>query len=134
MKAVIDQIKMWFDLIKDADMTRVSRAWWHAKARYYKSPNPWSTVKGPIAATLATLDCIGWQPISPYKWIDQHNSVWQYTPKGNTMEIVNALKLATERRIWIRATEHHAAKGLDCLLYTSPSPRDLSTSRMPSSA
>ena len=24
--------------------------------------------------------------------------------------------------------------GLDCLLYTSPSPRDLSTSRMPSSA
>ena len=25
-------------------------------------------------------------------------------------------------------------KGLPCLLYTSPSPRDLSTSRMPSSA
>ena len=25
-------------------------------------------------------------------------------------------------------------KRLDCLLYTSPSPRDLSTSRMPSSA
>ena len=25
-------------------------------------------------------------------------------------------------------------KGEDCLLYTSPSPRDLSTSRMPSSA
>ena len=30
---------------------------------------------------------------------------------------------------------HHAAgKSEDCLLYTSPSPRDLSTSRMPSSA
>ena len=27
-----------------------------------------------------------------------------------------------------------ARKGMDCLLYTSPSPRDLSTSRMPSSA
>ena len=26
------------------------------------------------------------------------------------------------------------AKGITCLLYTSPSPRDLSTSRMPSSA
>ena len=26
------------------------------------------------------------------------------------------------------------AWGMDCLLYTSPSPRDLSTSRMPSSA
>ena len=28
----------------------------------------------------------------------------------------------------------HIEKGGDCLLYTSPSPRDLSTSRMPSSA
>eukprot|EP00831_Metopus_contortus_P028980 TRINITY_DN23939_c0_g1_i3.p2 TRINITY_DN23939_c0_g1~~TRINITY_DN23939_c0_g1_i3.p2 ORF type:complete len:143 (+),score=27.61 TRINITY_DN23939_c0_g1_i3:135-563(+) len=27
-----------------------------------------------------------------------------------------------------------ASQGVDCLLYTSPSPRDLSTSRMPSSA
>ena len=28
----------------------------------------------------------------------------------------------------------HPHRALDCLLYTSPSPRDLSTSRMPSSA
>ena len=33
-------------------------------------------------------------------------------------------------------SEHVGTKweGRDCLLYTSPSPRDLSTSRMPSSA
>ena len=31
-------------------------------------------------------------------------------------------------------TEYVDGLGLDCLLYTSPSPRDLSTSRMPSSA
>ena len=33
--------------------------------------------------------------------------------------------------------DHHAVfsrQRVDCLLYTSPSPRDLSTSRMPSSA
>ena len=29
---------------------------------------------------------------------------------------------------------NEATKGCNCLLYTSPSPRDLSTSRMPSSA
>ena len=35
----------------------------------------------------------------------------------------------------INATEHHINLKPDtCLLYTSPSPRDLSTSRMPSSA
>ena len=30
--------------------------------------------------------------------------------------------------------KENRSKSLDCLLYTSPSPRDLSTSRMPSSA
>ena len=34
--------------------------------------------------------------------------------------------------VWMKeGTEHHS---YSCLLYTSPSPRDLSTSRMPSSA
>ena len=36
-------------------------------------------------------------------------------------------------RAFFAATEE-VAKGWNCLLYTSPSPRDLSTSRMPSSA
>ena len=31
-------------------------------------------------------------------------------------------------------TQEEAARLMNCLLYTSPSPRDLSTSRMPSSA
>ena len=30
--------------------------------------------------------------------------------------------------------DHHGEQAWTCLLYTSPSPRDLSTSRMPSSA
>ena len=34
----------------------------------------------------------------------------------------------------LAAIEEELAAGMDCLLYTSPSPRDLSTSRMPSSA
>ena len=33
-----------------------------------------------------------------------------------------------------RAAEIYGGECADCLLYTSPSPRDLSTSRMPSSA
>ena len=33
-----------------------------------------------------------------------------------------------------RCAARHAPRACDCLLYTSPSPRDLSTSRMPSSA
>ena len=42
---------------------------------------------------------------------------------------------------WVKSVRSHlregqrvVAKAIGCLLYTSPSPRDLSTSRMPSSA
>ena len=35
---------------------------------------------------------------------------------------------------WTLGYEFTANVNMDCLLYTSPSPRDLSTSRMPSSA
>ena len=34
----------------------------------------------------------------------------------------------------VRRVADLLAEGMSCLLYTSPSPRDLSTSRMPSSA
>ena len=37
------------------------------------------------------------------------------------------------KEFW-QVTEDSLDKSMNCLLYTSPSPRDLSTSRMPSSA
>ena len=37
-------------------------------------------------------------------------------------------------RLWANHREHIVEVTKTCLLYTSPSPRDLSTSRMPSSA
>ena len=40
------------------------------------------------------------------------------------------------RKVWLACDEHreHLSQFLDCLLYTSPSPRDGLLSRMPSSA
>ena len=53
--------------------------------------------------------------------INNPNKVNEYTIKGNLVAVI---------------TDGSAVLGLGnvCLLYTSPSPRDLSTSRMPSSA
>ena len=46
--------------------------------------------------------------------------------------------LMARKRGWVSVSEMladiYGGRGLGCLLYTSPSPRDLSTSRMPSSA
>ena len=49
--------------------------------------------------------------------------------RENEGDLICAAQFATPQQINFMATE---ARG--CLLYTSPSPRDLSTSRMPSSA
>ena len=38
------------------------------------------------------------------------------------------------RRLFDKNSINELAESINCLLYTSPSPRDLSTSRMPSSA
>ena len=48
----------------------------------------------------------------------------RYLLEQQDIEVVLADQVADKARMLIR----------DCLLYTSPSPRDLSTSRMPSSA
>ena len=53
--------------------------------------------------------------------------------KGGSIILVSERNLNT--LIDFRYQQHFKAeRGRDCLLYTSPSPRDLSTSRMPSSA
>ena len=47
---------------------------------------------------------------------------------------VKAQKTGNRWHFHIRGRKFEDWQLLDCLLYTSPSPRDLSTSRMPSSA
>ena len=52
-------------------------------------------------------------------------------------DMIWAEKLAkahTTARDWLNKARRHAAQDIDCLLYTSPSPRDATLSRMPSSA
>ena len=58
-----------------------------------------------------------------------------YTKRGFQMDAEDAMQGDVVRaliELITNADDAYDAKG--CLLYTSPSPRDLSTSRMPSSA
>jgi len=55
---------------------------------------------------------------------------WVKLPKGWTLGQTGIVTDARDRVYLFNRGEHP----LICLLYTSPSPRDLSTSRMPSSA
>ena len=53
--------------------------------------------------------------------------------KGYEGDTLASALLANNKHLIGRSFKYHRPRGI-CLLYTSPSPRDLSTSRMPSSA
>ena len=55
-------------------------------------------------------------------------------PTGLTFSTSNGTIYGTPTQLWSKTAYMVWANNSGCLLYTSPSPRDLSTSRMPSSA
>ena len=63
LKVAADQVRSWMYLMSTKEYTKdpeaVSRAWWKAKAKYYTADNPWATIKGPMGATIGTLDHCG---------------------------------------------------------------------------
>ena len=61
-------------------------------------------------------------------WAEAMELEWA---KRGLMEMERMTKVGVDAR---KALNPRAVEQEDCLLYTSPSPRDLSTSRMPSSA
>ncbi len=62
------------------------------------------------------------------------NGTKQWITNGGEADIYVVIALTDKSRGPRGASAFILEKGMDCLLYTSPSPRDLSTSRMPSSA
>ena len=87
---------------------------WLAHAAGWQWTTPWVT----LSIMLYLLAGVCWLPV-----------VWlQYETAKMAAATHAAGETALPARYW------HFAQWWDCLLYTSPSPRDLSTSRMPSSA
>ena len=68
----------------------------------------------------------GWHKFDPYT--QDHKS--DLNPMNVNFSRQQQVKFDT----YVQSTRIRAARNISCLLYTSPSPRDLSTSRMPSSA
>ena len=61
-----------------------------------------------------------------------YNKIQKISSKGRKGDLVTNVDLEVENKIKEYLLEE--TPNISCLLYTSPSPRDLSTSRMPSSA
>ena len=63
---------------------------------------------------------------------DGERSADEDNPKGYFE--LEAVKRTTKNDHWIKEADGKVVKVISCLLYTSPSPRDRTRSRMPSSA
>ena len=72
--------------------------------------------------------------LSGLETVDYINAHGTSTPAGDISEIEAIAKAFGSEVPPISSTKSLTGHSLGCLLYTSPSPRDLSTSRMPSSA
>ena len=90
----------------------------------------WPSMKNDIKQTIdACTACQESRPTQPRI---------RLTPKGpvtsTPMQEVGADLLEALGQNWLVLVDRYSGYAWTCLLYTSPSPRDLSTSRMPSSA
>ena len=81
--------------------------------RHYASPKPWQIVKGPIGAIIGTLDLIGWNPVSPFTWIDTNGSTWNLESYQACREDMHrALIEQIDRTLWTVAAGHQDGAGL----------------------
>ena len=101
---------MWFQIISTytPDMTRVSKVWWDTKSYLLSVPyrQKWMRVRGPIGATIAILDDIGWNPISPYKWISETGTTWEIDYTQGYGAIICAIIATVTKIIWRIASQH----------------------------
>ena len=113
IKCITDQISMWFNLLENQDMIKVTKAWWKMKERINHIANPWKAIAGPLGATIGTLYHIGWDPISPMKWRDTEGTTWIWEPGQSAAEVIQAVRARAKALIWQKAPKFTNGTGLD---------------------
>ena len=141
--ARVDQLKQWFQFVDEthaiargnADGTNtkkavqfakrsdIFRAWGKLK-NHLSCGSRWHRVHGPMAATIATLSDLGWNPVSPYTWKQPRGSPrnsgfepdgfieWNYVG-GDTSSVHEAFTEDIENQLWKTAATHRHGRGLE---------------------
>ena len=55
---------------------------WYKLKEALSGPYRWRRVRGPVAATMATLRDLGWDPFSPIEWKDPDGQAWKFNDDG----------------------------------------------------
>jgi hypothetical protein len=65
-----------------------------------------------MGATIATLDHIQWNPVSPVTWLDRQGDRWEYQPGTSAKPILDDIKTDIEADLWRKAAQHRNGAGL----------------------
>ena len=90
------------------DMVTLHKVWWNIKADIFAEIDAekrmyWYKIKGPIGAIIGTPMDIGWNPVSPTKWVDDDGNTWEYKGEGSLGPLLGAIRESVERKIWKKA-------------------------------
>ena len=92
-----------------------------------KAKSKWQCVKGPIAAAVATLMDIGWQPIDPSAWITSASTGLSLSSDASSKllagftetqghavrQVLHRLEGDLEAAVWSKASLAHNGLGLE---------------------
>jgi ribonuclease HI len=120
VKVKVSIIYQWMEILfSKAFIPRAAEAaWTKAVVRLGAASKLWSSVSGPLQATIATLLELQWQPVGPTRWRDSSGSLWVLSDLAgecstrNCDTILRAVRHDALKLVWQRALGHRGSSGL----------------------
>ena len=109
LQSVKDWLAMWVKLPEE-DKALIRATWAQAYRKLQTTPR-WGKVRGPRAATIATLLDIKWKPVAPDFWHAPNDTVWHFTEAIGSF-FLNELQASIEKELWLKAATHMWGQGL----------------------
>jgi len=112
----------------DTTKIRIRKAWVKTLARLSKAKSRWQFVKGPIAAAVATLMDVKWQPVDPTTWITPESIGFSESNNASSKQmacftenkghsagqVLHRLEGDLEAAVWANASKAYNGGGLEC--------------------
>ena len=92
---------------------RFGAAWCEIRNKIRQSGLPWAMVKGPIGSCIQHMAQLGWDTITPTKWMDPDGELWIDTNNSKGGGLLATVSELITKRIWDKASRHYCGKGLE---------------------
>jgi len=125
-----EQIKAWTGIwaraTADTKM-RIEKVWTETHVKLKRAKQRWQCVKGPIAASIATLIDAEWRPVKPTEWITPNSGSLSHSSKDTAgmaasfanfrgheaNQVLHRLEEDLEAKLWKEASTARNGQGLE---------------------